>query len=98
MNALPSARRSSPQPRAVYAGSIVIALALVTLVVAAFLPRLYTRSFSAVLLTLVLVALAVAIALHSRFLILARREQRETARAMTTTEREFQAIFDSALD
>jgi PAS domain S-box-containing protein len=82
----------------VYAGSILIALAVVTLILAAFLPRLYNRAFSSLLLTLVLVALTAAIALHVRFLILARREQRETASALRTTEHEFQAIFDSALD
>ena len=65
---------------------------------AAFLPRLYNRAFSSLLLTLVLIALAAAIALHVRFLILARREQRETASALSTTEHEFQAVFDSALD
>jgi PAS domain S-box-containing protein len=63
--------------------------------VAAFVPR---RPLSGGLLALVLIALAAAIALHVSFLILARREQRETARALSTTEHEFQAIFDSALD
>jgi PAS domain S-box-containing protein len=82
----------------VYAGSVLIFFAVLTLVVASFLPRLYHRPFSSVLLTLVLVTLAAVIALHARFLILARREQRETANALTTTEREFQSIFDSALD
>jgi PAS domain S-box-containing protein len=66
--------------------------------VTAFLPRFYNRPLSSILLTLVLIALATAIALHARFLVLARREHRETANALTTTEREFQAIFDSALD
>lgn len=78
--------------------AILISLAFVTLVVTAFLPRFYNRPLSSVLLTLVLIALATAIAFHARFLILARREHRETANALTTTEREFQAIFDSALD
>jgi PAS domain S-box-containing protein len=87
------ARRRGP-----YAGSILISLAVLTLLVAAFLPRLYNRAFSSLLLTLVLIALAAAIALHVRFLILARREQRETASALSTTEHEFQAVFDSALD
>jgi PAS domain S-box-containing protein len=82
----------------VYAGSILISVAVVTLLVTAFLPRLYNRPSSTVLLTLVLIALATAIALHARFLIRARREQRETASALSTTEHEFQAIFDSALD
>ena len=53
---------------------------------------------SSLLLTLVLIALCVAIILHVRFMILARREQRETAGVLDATEREFQSIFDSALD
>jgi PAS domain S-box-containing protein len=98
MNTPPSARHQGSRRRAVYAGSILISLAVITLLVAAFLPRLYGRPFSSLLLTLVLIALAAAIALHARFLILARREQRETASALSTAEHEFQAIFDSALD
>jgi PAS domain S-box-containing protein len=84
--------------RGVYAGSVLISLAIATLLVGAFLPRLYNRPSSFLLLTLVLVALAAAIFLHVRFLILARRQQRETVRALSTTEHEFEAIFDSALD
>jgi PAS domain S-box-containing protein len=84
--------------RGLWAGSILIALSVIILIVAAFLPRLYNRPFSTVLLTLALVALAGAITLHVRFLVLARREHRETASALATTEHEFQAIFDSALD
>lgn len=84
--------------RGVYTGSILISLAVATLLAAAFLPWLFARPFSSLLLTLVLIALAAAIALHARFLIRARREQRETASALSTTEHEFQAIFDSALD
>ena len=53
---------------------------------------------SSLLLTFVLIALCVAIILHVRFMILARREQRETAGVLDATEREFQSIFDSALD
>ena len=81
-----------------WAGSILISLVVATLPAAAFLPRLYNRLFSTGLLTLVLFALGAAIVLHARFLVLARREHRETAKALTTTENEFEAIFDSALD
>jgi PAS domain S-box-containing protein len=98
MNTLRSAQYLGSHRRGVYTGSILISLAVVTLLAAAFLPWLYARPFSSSLLTLVLIALAAAIALHARFLILARREQHETARALSTTEHEFQAIFDSALD
>jgi PAS domain S-box-containing protein len=98
MNTLRSAHHQSSHRRGVYTGSILISLAVATLLAAAFLPWLCARPFSSLLLTLVLIALAAAIALHARFLILARREQRETAGALSTTEHEFQAIFDSALD
>lgn len=74
-------------------GSIVIVCAAVMLLLAAFY-----RVVSSPLLILVLIALAMAIALHARFLILARREHRETETALDITEREFQSIFHNALD
>jgi PAS domain-containing protein len=46
----------------------------------------------------VLLALVLAIALHVLFLLLARREQRETARALDATELEYKSVFDNALD
>jgi PAS domain S-box-containing protein len=98
MNAPRSTHRQASHRRAVFAGSILIFVAVGTLLLAAFLPKLYARPFSSLLLTLVLITLAGAIALHVRFLILARRAQRETAKALSITEHEFQAIFDSALD
>jgi len=93
-----SAQHRGSRRRGVYSGSILISLAIVTLVVTVFVPRFYDHPLSSVLLMLVLITLAAAIVLHARFLVLARREHRETAKALTTTEREFQAIFDSALD
>jgi PAS domain S-box-containing protein len=66
--------------------------------VAAFGPRSYTGPLSSLLLTLVLIALCVAIVLQARFMIQARHEQRETAGVLDATEREFESIFDSALD
>jgi PAS domain S-box-containing protein len=80
------------------AGSILIALAAVTLLGTAFGAHLYSRPLSSVLLTLVLIALCTAIYLHIRFLVVARREQRETANVLHATEREFKSIFDNALD
>src|SRR3984893_14216792 len=80
------------------AGSVLISFAAVTLLVAAFGAKFYSRSLSSILLTLVLIALCAAIALHVRFLILARREHRETSSALDATEREFKSIFDNALD
>ena len=80
------------------AGSVLISFAAVTLLVAAFGAKFYSRSLSSILLTLVLIALCTAIALHVRFLILAHREHRETSSALDATEREFKSIFDNALD
>ena len=80
------------------AGSILISFAAITLLATAFGARFYSGSLSSVLLTLVLIALCIAIYLHIRFLVAARREQRETANALDATEREFKSIFDNALD
>src|ERR1700722_7971304 len=80
------------------AGSVLISFAAVTLLVAAFGAKFYSRSLSSILLTLVLIALCAAIGLHVRFLILARREHRETSSALDATERESKSIFDKTLD
>ncbi len=90
-----SASALDGRPRAV---SFIIALTLVALSAAALLPRSHDGRLSSLLLMVVLIALAVAIALHARFLFLARREQRQTTCAFEATEREFQSIFDSTLD
>jgi PAS domain S-box-containing protein len=97
MKTFPSVRKQSARRRWVPAGSIVITLAVVALV-AALVPRGRHGSLSSVLLMLVLVALCAAIGLHIRFLIFARRAHDETTRVLDSTEREFQSIFDSALD
>jgi PAS domain S-box-containing protein len=79
-------------------GSVLIAFAAITLLATAFGAHFYSGSLSSVLLTIVLIALCVAIALHVRFLLLARREHRETANALDATEREYKSVFDSTLD
>src|SRR6266852_7346858 len=79
-------------------GSILISFAAITLLTTAFGAHFYSGSLSSVLLTLVLVALCAAIALHVRFLLLARREHRETASELDSTEREYKSVFDSTLD
>lgn len=79
-------------------GSILIGLAALGLLSTAFTARFYTGSFSWILLILVLLALAIAIGLHVRFLILARKEQHETANALDATELEYKSVFDNALD
>lgn len=79
-------------------GSALIGFAALTLLATAFGAHLYSGTLASALLTLVLVALATAIALHARFLLLARREHRETACALDATEREYKSVFDNALD
>ena len=55
-------------------GSVLISFAAVTLPATAFGAHFYSASLSSVLLTLSLIALCIAIGLHVRFLLLARRE------------------------
>jgi PAS domain S-box-containing protein len=79
-------------------GSVLISFAAITLLATAFGARLYSGPLSSVLLALVLTALCIAIVLHVGFLLLARREHRETASALDATEREYKSVFDSTLD
>src|SRR5579864_9502720 len=97
MQAGTAVSRAKPQ-RWMRAGSILISFAAITLLATAFGARLYSGPLSSVLLTLVLIALCIAIVLHVRFLLLARREHRETANALDATEREYKSVFDSTLD
>ena len=89
--------KSKPQ-RWMRAGSILISFAAITLLATAFGAHFYSGSLSSVLLTLVLIALCIAIVLHVRFLLLARREHRETVNVLDATEREYKSVFDSTLD
>src|SRR5580704_18478830 len=93
-----SVRYEDARRRWMPAGTILICFASVTLLVAALGPRSYSGPLSSLLLALALIALCTAIFLHVRFLILARREHRETASVLDATEREFQSIFDNTLD
>jgi PAS domain S-box-containing protein len=77
---------------------LIISLGLVGLVVAALVPRFHDGRSPSLLLALVLIALSLAVALHARFLLWARREHCETTGVLHTTEREFQSVFDSTLD
>jgi PAS domain S-box-containing protein len=79
-------------------GSVLIGFAALTLLVTAFGAHLYSGPLSSALLTVVLITLVIAIGLHARFLLLARREHRQTANALDATEREYKSVFDNALD
>ena len=99
MRAVSRKQLSEHQPeRWMRLGSVLIGFAAVTLLITAFGAHLYSRSLSSVLLMVVLTSLAVAIGLHARFLLLARREHRETANALDATEREYKSVFDNTLD
>src|SRR5882762_12005555 len=89
--------KTKPQ-RWMRAGSILISFAAFTLLATAFGAHFYSGSLSSILLTFVLIALCIAVALHARFLFLARRENRETMSVLDATEREYKSVFDSTLD
>jgi PAS domain S-box-containing protein len=99
MTTLLSLRYDIARRRWMPAGVLVLGFsAIVLLAMSVFGPRSYVRPFSWAALALVLSSLGCATFLHARFLLLARREQRRTASVLDATEREFQSIFDSALD
>ena len=77
---------------------IVLTLAVVALCAAALALRASGGRSGAAFLAVILVALLAAIALHIRFLLLARRAYGETGRVLASAEREFESIFDSVLD
>ena len=79
-------------------GSVVVSLAAVILLATSFGAHFYSDPVFSVLLALVLVSLLAAIALHVRFLLLARHEHRETVRFLDATERQYKSVFDSTLD
>ncbi|MHB8526473.1 MAG: PAS domain S-box protein [Candidatus Acidiferrales bacterium] len=93
-----SPQNQNPPHQGMRLGFVLISLAAIGLLAAALVTRSYNGNLPAVLLIVVLIALCASILLHARFLILARREHHETARALDTTEREFKSIFDNALD
>src|SRR5467141_3425941 len=98
MRTLYSVFSKTRQQRWMRAGSILISFAAVTLLGTASGAHFYSGSLSSVLLTLVLIALCIAIVLHVRFLFLARREHRETVNVLDATEREYKSVFDNTLD
>src|SRR2546427_12309828 len=85
------------QQRWLRAGSVLICFAAITLLGPAFGARFYSGSLSSVLLTLVLIALCIAIMLHVRFLLSVRRDQRETANVLDATGRESKSVLDLTL-
>jgi GAF domain-containing protein len=82
MHAIRTLFATQQSERWVRAGSVLIGFAALALFVAALIIHLSGSLFPSVLLIVVLVLLAVAIGLHVRFLLLARQEYSQTARAL----------------
>ena len=86
--------RRLPMP----ASMILVCIASITLVLAAFLTHRLTGSLPPLLFALVSIAFVAAIVHEVDFLVEARRHNRRTSSVLNETECEFQSIFDSALD
>jgi len=78
--------------------AFLIFLAAVILFGTIFAAKFYRLPLTSYFLAAVLAALSFAIALHTRFLILLRRENQKTANTLHATGREFKSIFQNALD
>lgn len=98
MKTLRSPRHENTLRRWESAAWLLIFSAVFALLVAVFGSGSHNGHVSPWLVSLILIVLCAAITLHVRFMFLARRAQRETAGVLDATEREFQSIFDSALD
>lgn len=79
-------------------GSLLISLAAVAFLALSFNSHLLSLFPDSVWLVLLLAALVAALGLHMRFLLLLRKEHRETAKVLDATELEYKSVFDNALD
>jgi PAS domain S-box-containing protein len=91
---------SSPRPGSWQrAGALLIFSASIALLAAALVAGSHPKSVSTrIMFPSIFLALGVAIALHARFLMLARRQQHETDHALDFSERKYKAMFDNMLD
>ena len=78
--------------------SVAVSLVSVALIAVTLGYKLRGAELPSVLLLALLSAFVIVVLLLSRFLRLAYHEQTQTAGALDTTEREFQSIFENALD
>jgi PAS domain S-box-containing protein len=78
--------------------AFLILLAAVILFGTILAARFYHLPLTSYFLAAVLVALSLAIALHARFLVLLRRDNKKTVTVLDSTGREFKSIFQNALD
>jgi len=97
----PDRRQSAPSvapSAALRAASIVLYCAVAAVLIAVLLGRSYRPDFVPILAGVVLVLLGFLIVLNARFLSLARKKHRDTSGALYVSEREFQSVFENALD
>lgn len=78
--------------------SVAVSLVSVALIALTLGYKLRGAELPSALLLALLAAFATVVLLLSKFLHLAYHEQHQTSGALNTTEREFQSIFESALD
>ena len=78
--------------------SIAISLISIGLIVATLGYRLRGAELPSALLLALLLAFGLVVLLLSKFLFRAYQEQHQTAGALDSTEREFQSVFENALD
>jgi PAS domain S-box-containing protein len=94
----PESASSSVPSRLLRLLSIFCSCAAVALLVAVFLARTRRPDLVPLLSAVILAILGLVVFLNTRFLSLARQGHRRTAGALHTSEREFQSIFENALD
>src|SRR5450759_659668 len=78
--------------------SVTVSLVSVALIAVSLAYRLRGAELPAALLLALLAAFATVVLLLSKFLFWAQKEEGEITGALNTTEREFQSVFENALD
>ncbi|MGB9073265.1 MAG: PAS domain S-box protein [Terriglobales bacterium] len=78
--------------------SVTVSLVSVALIAVTLAYRLRGAELPAVLLLALLAAFATVVLLLSKFLFRAQKEEGQITGALNTTEREFQSVFENALD
>src|SRR5215471_1961226 len=78
--------------------SVAISLISVALIAATFAYRMRGAELPSILLLALLAALATVVLLLSKFLFRAQQEQDQTTGVFNVTERQFQSVYENALD
>lgn len=77
---------------------VLILIASAALLGTALAGHSYSTALLRIYLPVIFVTLGISVALIARFLLLARRQERETASALDESERKYQSVFDNILD